>query len=69
MNNKIIPRDTTQINNKQQYHGYQEWYIPNGALWHRGNRKHNLLIGYCENNSQGDDGIGDVGTTVHFHIK
>jgi hypothetical protein len=41
------------INNKNQYHGYQEWYW-NNKLGYRGNYKNNIEIGYEEwhNNTQ-----------------
>lgn len=40
-------KDITNKNSKEQYHGYQEWYIPN-TLWYRGNYKNDESIGYEE---------------------
>jgi len=42
MNKNII-----NINNKNQYHGYQEWYTFN-TISHRGNWKHNTVYNYQE---------------------
>ena len=35
-------------NNKQELHGYQEWYYGNDDLWIRGTAKHDEPIGYEE---------------------
>jgi hypothetical protein len=35
-------------NNKGEWHGYQEWYYPNGKLRCRGIMKHDLDVGYQE---------------------
>jgi hypothetical protein len=40
-------KDITNINLKNQYHGYQEWYW-NNKLSYRGNWNNNLRIGYVE---------------------
>jgi hypothetical protein len=42
MNKKII-----NINNKGEYHGYQEWYFYN-KLFYKGNFKNGKEIGYEE---------------------
>lgn len=44
MNKEII-----NINNKNKYHGYQEWYtIPKLLLFLRANYKNNKIVAYAE---------------------
>jgi len=40
-------QDITQMNTKDEYHGYQEWYWD--KIWLRGVYKHGDEIGYKEN--------------------
>ena len=40
-------KDITNKNSKEQYHGYQEWYIRN-ELYYRGKYNNNNIIGYTE---------------------
>ena len=40
-------KDITNKNSKEQYHGYQEWYVRN-ELYYRGNYKNDNIIGYTE---------------------
>jgi hypothetical protein len=43
MKKDIDPKDS-----KGFYHGYQEWYLPNGKMWTRGIMKNNLDLHYME---------------------
>lgn len=40
-------KEIKNINNKKQYHGYQEWFINNKSTL-RGNFKNNKTIAYVE---------------------
>lgn len=40
-------KDIDPINNKKQFHGYQQWYW-NNKLWIRGNYINGLRFGYFE---------------------
>jgi hypothetical protein len=41
-------KDIGSVNDKGQYHGHQEWYLPSGGLELRGNMKNSDEIGYEE---------------------
>ena len=44
-----MKEDVTNLNSKEQYHGYQEWYQQYSyALWYRGNTKNSQYLGYGE---------------------
>jgi len=53
-------KDIININDKGQYHGYQEWYNINNKLSFRGNRKNDEPIGYCEHHKW---------TETNYYIK
>jgi hypothetical protein len=57
------------INNKGQFHGYQEWYGDDycSELWLRGTQKNGFEIGYEEINW--DNTIGEEHTEVNFYIR
>jgi hypothetical protein len=40
-------KDITNKNSKDQYHGYQEWYVCN-KLYYRSNYINDNIIGYTE---------------------
>lgn len=42
-----MKEDITNVNYKEQYHGYQEWYYVD-ELYYRGKWKNGLEIGYEE---------------------
>lgn len=54
MNKEILNK-----NDKNQWHGYQEWYY-NNKLFYRGKWKNNRPISYFEDH---------VIKRTHFHIK
>jgi len=39
-------KEIENINNKNQYHGYQEWYPFDNVVTYRGNYKNGRPIGY-----------------------
>ena len=41
-------KDIGEINDKGNYHGYQEWYLPSGGLELRGKFINGYEIGYEE---------------------
>ena len=43
-----IKNDIDPKNNKDEFHGYQEWYKTNGKIWLRGIMKNNLDLYYME---------------------
>ena len=50
-------KEITNINQKGEYHGYQERYSPtSNKLWYRGNYKNDEQIGYVESNWKGSEG-------------
>ena len=63
-----MKQEIFNINNKSQYHGYQEWYYDN-KLFFRGNFKDDEEIGYVESNWYTIGEIGSIGTEFNFHIK
>jgi len=42
-----MKKNIKNYNDKNQWHGYQEWYVINGLLL-RGNMKNGEFIGYVE---------------------
>jgi hypothetical protein len=60
--------NTLNKNNKDEYHGYQQWYTHYYKIWLRGCFKNDAPIGYHEANTD-SGGIGDEGTQVEFYIK
>ena len=43
-----MKKDIRNYNSKGKWHGYQEWYYPNGNIAHRGISKNIRDIGYNE---------------------
>lgn len=43
-----MKKDIENINDKGEYHGYQEWYDDDNIFYYRANWKNNRLIGYEE---------------------
>ena len=41
-------KDITTKNSKEQYHGYQEWYVRKDMIWIRGCFRYDLEIYYLE---------------------
>ena len=63
-------KEISNINQKGENHGYQEWYTPtSNKLWYRGNYKNDEEIGYVEYNVRHLSSIGDNGTIVNFYIR
>lgn len=60
--------NTLNKNNKDEYHGYQQWYTHHDKIWLRGCFKNDIPIGYHESNTD-IGGIGDKGTLVEFYIR
>ena len=67
--NKLIRRESINPqNDKNQWHGYQEFYDAMDKFWYRGCYKNDEPIGYSERSAI-FKAIGDEGTEVRFHIK
>jgi len=59
MREDIINRD-----DKDELHGYQEWYWHEGIIWQRGKFKHGRRIDYNEFHRSNIDSVGTI-----YYIK